>query len=128
MGEADPDELKSDHIVFVDNEKDIEKFDEAEFFDTPAELLTRAYNRPKHETLSESLLMNTNIKASEMWKIESQRKRAYQELEARMKRGQELEEQVEEIRLKKQLSKNGNVIKKMKDDKPVYKWRNVRQK
>eukprot|EP01104_Vermistella_antarctica_P012996 TRINITY_DN3858_c0_g1_i1.p1 TRINITY_DN3858_c0_g1~~TRINITY_DN3858_c0_g1_i1.p1 ORF type:complete len:235 (-),score=66.33 TRINITY_DN3858_c0_g1_i1:45-749(-) len=35
------------HIVFVDNEKEAESFDAAEYFDTLPELVSRKYNRPR---------------------------------------------------------------------------------
>ena len=40
------------HTVFVDSAQEAAKFSPSEYFDTPAELLDRAYNRPRKATLS----------------------------------------------------------------------------
>jgi hypothetical protein len=41
------------HTVFVDSAKEAAKFKPAKFFDTPAELLGRAYNRPRKAQLQQ---------------------------------------------------------------------------
>jgi U3 small nucleolar RNA-associated protein 11 len=40
------------HTVFVDSAEEAAKFSPAEYFDTPAELLDRSYNRPRRSTLN----------------------------------------------------------------------------
>lgn len=35
------------HVVFVDDEKEAQRFDPARHFDTAPELLDRSYNRPR---------------------------------------------------------------------------------
>lgn len=40
------------HKVFVDSELEAKKFDPVEYFDTPAELLDRAFNRPRAAQLA----------------------------------------------------------------------------
>lgn len=44
---------QSRHTVFVDDEKDAKNFDPAAYFDTPAELLDRSFNRPRTQQLSD---------------------------------------------------------------------------
>ena len=49
------------HTVFCEDGTAVEHFDPAEHFGTSAELVTRAYNRPRHEQLeSETLLQQSS--------------------------------------------------------------------
>lgn len=41
------------HTVFVDSAKEAAHFKPAKFFDTPAELLGRSYNRPRNSQLQQ---------------------------------------------------------------------------
>ncbi|GLI62103.1 hypothetical protein VaNZ11_004685 [Volvox africanus] len=41
------------HTVFVDNEEEAARFDAAEYFDTPVELLDRTFNRPRSTQLAD---------------------------------------------------------------------------
>jgi U3 small nucleolar RNA-associated protein 11 len=41
------------HTVFVDSAKEAAAFKPAKFFDTPAELLGRSYNRPRNAQLQQ---------------------------------------------------------------------------
>lgn len=41
------------HTVFVDSAKEAADFKPAKFFDTPAELLGRTYNRPRNAQLQQ---------------------------------------------------------------------------
>jgi U3 small nucleolar RNA-associated protein 11 len=41
------------HTVFVDSAEEAAKFKPAKYFDTPAELLGRAYNRPRRAQLQQ---------------------------------------------------------------------------
>ncbi len=41
------------HVVFVDSDKEAKKFDPVEYFQTPAELLGRTFNRPRAEQLAD---------------------------------------------------------------------------
>ena len=42
------------HTVFVDDEEEERSFDAAAYFDTPAELLDRSFNRPRREQLAQA--------------------------------------------------------------------------
>lgn len=41
------------HTVFVDSAQEAREFDAAKYFDTPAELLDRTFNRPRKEQLAD---------------------------------------------------------------------------
>jgi U3 small nucleolar RNA-associated protein 11 len=41
------------HVVFVDDEEEAERFDPARHFDTAPELLDRSYNRPRLSQLAD---------------------------------------------------------------------------
>ena len=41
------------HTVFVEDEEEAQRFDPAAYFDTPAELLGRAFNRPRTAQLAD---------------------------------------------------------------------------
>lgn len=53
LGAAQP----SNHTVFVDDEELAQAFDPAAYFDTPAELLGRTYNRPRIAQLANPALI-----------------------------------------------------------------------
>jgi U3 small nucleolar RNA-associated protein 11 len=48
---------ESKHTVFVDEAKDAAAFNAEEYFDTPAELLARSYNRPRKSDLESKSLV-----------------------------------------------------------------------
>lgn len=98
-------ELKAKHTAFVDDEHEAATLNEAEFFDTDPEYLTRAFNRPTKAMLeSGKLLVNKEVPESkELRKLERERARAYGELSARMQRAKQLEETIERLRLKRNL-------------------------
>ena len=47
---------KNQHIVFVDRESEVEKFDESDYFETPKELMERRFNRPRRHQLKEHVM------------------------------------------------------------------------
>ena len=47
------------HTVFVDSEAEAAAFTPEEFFDTPAELVGRAFNRPRRRVFASCLSQHT---------------------------------------------------------------------
>jgi ABC-type methionine transport system ATPase subunit len=74
-------------------EEDVEKFDPTEYFDTPKEFLTRAYNRPTRETLKQKTLIENaeQVSKKDLERLEKEKDRAYSELVARMSREQKID-------------------------------------
>ncbi|GIL51073.1 hypothetical protein Vafri_7161 [Volvox africanus] len=69
------------HTVFVDNEEEATRFNAAEYFDTPAELLDRTFNRPRSTQLADRQAVIGISK-----KVEKRNSLAYRELAQRQAR------------------------------------------
>ncbi|KAG2436623.1 hypothetical protein HYH02_011558 [Chlamydomonas schloesseri] len=72
------------HTVFVDSEREAREFDPAKYFDTPAELLDRTFNRPRKEQLADR---GAVVGAKSLKGVEKRKYAAYKELEQRAQRG-----------------------------------------
>ncbi|KAG2443767.1 hypothetical protein HXX76_002111 [Chlamydomonas incerta] len=72
------------HTVFVDSEQAAREFDAAQYFDTPAELLDRTFNRPRKEQLADRGAVTG---AKSLKGVEKRKYAAYKELEQRTQRG-----------------------------------------
>lgn len=48
---------ENQHIVFVDDPAQAEKFDEADYFETPKELLDRTFNRPRRQQMKTQVML-----------------------------------------------------------------------
>lgn len=116
-------EKPKQHIVFVDNEQDAEKFDAAEFFDTDPSLVSRFYNRPRREDLEK----NDFVEPPEATKS---KKKRYRELESRVKRKSALDAMLNVIDTQKKMMDKApkKVIKDAKTGKQVVKWETVRKR
>lgn len=122
-------ELKNKHMVFVDTPEEAAEFDEEEYFETPKEYLTRAYNRPTKKALEEgNMLVTQDISARQLAKQERKRSLAYGELAARIDRAAKLDDLVDRLELKRELMKNSNVVKIKRAGKVVYKWKPQRKR
>ncbi|KAI8901855.1 small-subunit processome [Globomyces pollinis-pini] len=118
------------HIVFVEDEKDVKNFDLATHFDTIPAMANRPINRIRKSTLE-----NTLIEAPEedaIKKLTRQRQRHAVELASRLARDQKLAAATDELQLQRNLSGKGARRKVAgKTDAnglPVYKWLNRRKK
>ncbi|EFJ49796.1 hypothetical protein VOLCADRAFT_89620 [Volvox carteri f. nagariensis] len=70
------------HTVFVDSEEEAARFNPAEYFDTPAELLDRTFNRPRSAQLADpKAMLGTSNKG-----VEKRKYAAYKELAQRLER------------------------------------------
>ena len=121
------------HIVFVDDEKELEKFDPAAHFDTPADLLDRAFNRPRNEQLLKPIVVSSTGSESlekTLQKAEKLRKLAYDELEKRKSRESSLKAVADHLEMQKMTMSAGRRVK-LKDapsSKPVYRWKAERKR
>ncbi|KAG0007950.1 UTP11-like, U3 small nucleolar ribonucleoprotein [Entomortierella chlamydospora] len=117
------------HIVFVDNEEEVKKFDPAKHFDTAPELVHRKFNRPRTSQLKKELI-TSNIDKSEIKAAAKERQRALTELASRMEREETMSKLEQEMTLRKNLMLKGRK-KKIgvdKDGLAKYKWKADRKK
>lgn len=70
-------EARGKHTLFFDDEKAVAEFDAAKFFGTAPELVGRAYNRPRKETLAEERLVG-DVDRKSLKKARRKRDRAYE--------------------------------------------------
>lgn len=94
------------HTFFVDDEKELKRFNLAKRLDTPASLLSRRYNRPRTADLTKTLL---NVKDPATIEACSKlRGKGYKELQRRMERQQKLITLEKKMEIKKTLQVNIN--------------------
>merc|ERR1712226_144997 len=115
------------HIVFVDNEKDIDNFDAASYFKTDEKLVSRTFNRPKVNQLKK-LKFDATTPASV-----SERMKSYRELDNRMARKKKLSVMGSKMQQKKNLCDSYNrpiakLASETADAPAVYKWSYKRRK
>ncbi|CEP18573.1 hypothetical protein [Parasitella parasitica] len=120
---------KSNHIVFVDSEKQARKFNPVKHLDTLPELVNRKFNRPRISTLRETAIVAPHT-GRELKDIKKERERLYMELQSRMKREEELSKAERELATQKALRQKGRKKEVGKDEYglPVYKWKADRKK
>ncbi|KAI8384878.1 small-subunit processome [Radiomyces spectabilis] len=120
---------KNNHIVFVDNEEQVRKFDPAKHLETLPELVHRKFNRPRVETLRKATIAapEDNHTLKELRKM---REMKYKEVASRAKREEELSRLERELQIQKALQGKGR-RKKVGEDKDglaVYRWSQERKK
>ncbi|GBF94859.1 hypothetical protein Rsub_08031 [Raphidocelis subcapitata] len=121
----------SKHKVFLDSKAEARDFDPAEFFDTPRELLGRAYNRPRRAQLeSEAAVSAPEPKAAA--KAERRKHAAYKELSQRVERQAALAKLAERLEAGKAVMTGRGRKKKVKgataDAPAVFKWKRERKR
>jgi U3 small nucleolar RNA-associated protein 11 len=104
------------HTVFVDSDGDVETFDPAEHFDTPAELLDRKYNRPRNSQLAEGPLVVSALPSGSTLrkaagKMQKQAEKAYEELEQRKRRERSLVRTRDYLDFQKKAMSSGHKVK-----------------
>ena len=109
------------HVVFVDGEEEAKAFRPEEFFDTHPDLVERRFNRPKMEQLEEGGFgekeeggegTGRREEKRENAKIARRRVQAYKELEARMKREEDIRKLEREQELQRaRMGKGGSAVK-----------------
>lgn len=130
LEEDTEEELKNQHIVFVDTVEDAVNFDEEKHFNTPKEFMTQTYNRPTNSMINDGSIFvnNKSIKMKDLKKLEKSRDAKYKELVARANRETKLKGEIQSMDLKRNLIKNPNVVKLKRGGRVVYKWRTERSK
>ena len=143
----------SKHTIFVDKIEGVDVFSATKYFNTVECLKNRAYNRPSKETLSNAPIQESTFSANinndnlrdgshgkekasikskrQMKKLKKKRKRAYQELNARIEREEKLQATVKHLELRKHLNGVGRrrKVKGGNGDQPaVYKWKRERKR
>ncbi|CAI4231165.1 unnamed protein product [Auanema sp. JU1783] len=120
-------ELKNNHVVYVDDAEQAKSFDPVDYFQTTDELLARRYNRPKVEDLETKVIVGTFDKAT-VDEVDRTRRVKYNELYKRINRAKELEVVVAKLQLKKDLADSTREVAPKKVRKggskkaAVYKW------
>lgn len=119
------------HTVFVDDDQQLQSFDPAEHFDTPAELLARAYNRPRKDALKTMDLSAVPVDWQERRRMQKARDGVYRELNDRLERAGKLSRMGAKLDLERKVQAKGKKMK-VKDAAnglpAVYKWKQQRQK
>lgn len=116
---VNPSERK--HVVFVDSKEEAESFKPEEYFDTPAELLGRTFNRPRESQLAathnKSLPDASGPAASaRLKKLEARKQGRYKELLQREERREKLSKVSSKMEYEKQVMGKGRKRKLGKDE------------
>ncbi|KAI9030677.1 small-subunit processome [Phycomyces nitens] len=122
-------EKKTNHIVFVDSEEQVKRFDPAKHLETFPELVNRKFNRPRIDTLRKATFANLEDK-KEIKELKREREKKYMELASRAKREEDLARVERELQIQKALQQKGEK-RKVGVDKhglSVYKWSAQRKK
>eukprot|EP00040_Diaphanoeca_grandis_P039198 m.258405 g.258405 ORF g.258405 m.258405 type:complete len:287 (-) comp36539_c0_seq1:194-1054(-) len=128
-----PSVAKKSHIVFVDSKAKVAKFDAVKHFDTAPELMGRAYNRPRLETLrSQAVVGSTDAKSIRNMNL--QREKAYEQLQKRIARIDQLRKVASGMQTKQNLVGKGKRTKLAPKALPdgqnqpaAYKWKKQRK-
>jgi U3 small nucleolar RNA-associated protein 11 len=115
--------------VFVDSDKQQRTFNAAKHLDTLPELVNRKFNRPRIDTLRESVIAMSHS-GKDLKEIKKEREKLFKELSSRVKREEELSRAEQEIDIQKALRGKGRKKQVGKDQfgLPVYKWKADRKK
>ncbi|KAJ3226870.1 UTP11-like, U3 small nucleolar ribonucleoprotein, partial [Clydaea vesicula] len=117
------------HTIFVDDERQVEKFNPSQYFQTPESLISRKFNRPKFEQIKDFKLPKHITKEDLEYNQRLKEKKVI-EINKRLHREAKLKKVQEEIELQKNLMGKGQrrKIGVKPDGTPLYKWRNERKK
>ena len=128
------------HVIFVDDEQQVKKFNTAEHFDTHPALVGRTYNRPRMDQIVNAQLPrqsgpqaqdteNLDPRIKEC--LERQKTQKMRELKARLDRQTQLDKALRELEVQKLLMTQKGKRKRVGTDEngnAIYKWRAERQK
>jgi U3 small nucleolar RNA-associated protein 11 len=102
------------HTVFVDDSEAAEAFSPADYFNTDPDLVGRAFNRPRMETLEGGgvpLAAAQGLDGKERARAKRARERSYAELEARLERSTKMAKLGETIDRDREMLKKGRRVK-----------------
>lgn len=125
----------SSHVVFVDDDAGVASFDPVAHFDTPADLLGRAHNRPRTRDVARAAAAVAIHRGGRpdraAMKADKARAAAYTELERRKARVASLRRVEDALRTRGALQGKGRarrVTAKGSGQGRVYKWAKVRKR
>eukprot|EP01134_Creolimax_fragrantissima_P001381 CFRG1381T1 len=115
------------HTIFVDSKDEAKRFDAAKHFDTDPELIGRAANRLKNDTLDNVDIGKNGVSLNQAMKDMS---KSYRELDARIDREEMLTLAMDELDMRKTLMTKGTRKKIGKDERgnAVFKWKQERKR
>lgn len=128
-GPAVPDGLRNEHVVFVDSQRQLDRFDPVAHFDTVPELINRKYNRPTVATLKATAVAAPDS-AAELDTLDRKSGAGYLELERRIVRLAQLDKLANTMQTQRDLQGKGRRKKVRGADgqPPVYKWKKQRKR
>jgi U3 small nucleolar RNA-associated protein 11 len=136
------------HTIFVDDYEDVKNFKAAKYFDTPKELIGRAFNRPRTEQLEDADALvgvganEIDFDEEELMKQQERRLKkvaklnrgAYKMLNEREQRAEQLKSMTLKMAMEKEISYSKGVKKKItrknKDGttESHFVWKQIRKK
>jgi len=107
---------KKNHTIFVDSDEDVGNFDVSAHFDTPAEMVGRAYNRPRMSQLASGSLVVSKLPEGESVRrvagaVQRHATRAYEELARRERREGALRRTRDYLDMQKKAMSGGRKVK-----------------
>jgi U3 small nucleolar RNA-associated protein 11 len=105
LGEIDGDEegeFAPKHIVFMEDDDEVENFDPAAHFNTLPELMDRTYNRPRVNTITDQTIKGLD-QVEKLGTLKKQKEKTTLELASRIEREEKLSKAQQEFDLQKNL-------------------------
>lgn len=119
------------HIVFVDEQDQVENFDVAEHFDTAPELVDRVFNRIRKRDLETAELPDLTANSKQKYKMQVEKNAMYRELKERLTRAKKIGQMSAKLDLERKVQTRGKKkkVKAAENGMPaVYRWKQQRQK
>lgn len=91
------------HTVFVDTKAEAESFDPIAYFDTVPELVDKPHRRLRKEQLKEPIIVAGVKRKAELAQAETEMKKQYRELQARIQRRDKITKWEQKLELKHKL-------------------------
>ncbi|CAI5743717.1 unnamed protein product [Peronospora destructor] len=119
------------HIVFVDQQQEVDTFDVAQHFDTAPELADRAFNRIRKRDLETAELPDFAASRKQKHNMQVKKDAMYRELRDRLARAKKIGLMSTKLDLERKVQAKGKKmkVKNAKNGLPaVYRWKQQRQK
>lgn len=119
------------HIIFVENEEEMNNWSAAKHFNTLPELVSRKYNRLSEEQLKQQSFTSSINSEKELKKMKERRETRYKELSEALEDQETVDRVMSHIELQKNLAKKGSRVKVADGENgfaDVYKWSYERKK
>lgn len=121
----------NNHTIFVEDEKDMDNWSAATYFNTLPELVSHKYNRISEEQLKQDSISTNMTSEKELKKIREKRAERYKELDENMKDQETVDRVMSHIELQKNLNQKGRKVKVASGKNgfaDVYRWSFERKK